>query len=767
MTTDITKAALDYHRQPVAGKISVETTKRMLSQHDLSLAYTPGVAAVCEAIVEDVDAVRDYTARGNLVAVITNGTAVLGLGNIGPYAAKPVMEGKAALFKTFADIDVFDLELDASDPDKFVDAVAALAPTFGGINLEDIKSPECFEIERKLLERLDIPVFHDDQHGTAIVVAAAIRNGLRVAGKRIEDVKLVCSGAGAAAIACLDLLVSMGLSKENVFVCDRKGILYEGRKGTIDLHKIRYMRATRLKTMREAIVGADVFLGLSGPRIIDADDVRQMAERPFILALANPEPEILPEIAHAARNDVVMATGRSDYPNQVNNVLCFPFLFRGALDVGATVINNEMKIACVKALADLTLEESSDCVSAAYRGETFRFGPDYLLPKPFDRRLMSRIAVAVARAAMESGVARRPIRDLVAYRRKLQDYRFRTSTLMRPIFELVRQYRHRIMFAEGESSRVLQALQFIVEEELCRPVLVGRRDRIEAKLDLLGMRLRPERDFGIVDPADDKLLQEDCQCARDWLVGSRLTAQTARELLRTNGTVLSAIRLRRRMVEGVICGVRGGFGINLGYIRSLIGCGENVRDLSTVNLVITRQGPLFVTDTQIAIRPEPEHIMDVVVKAAKLVERFGIKPRVALLAHERDSGLDAEHVQTVNSAIEMLKDCMPGLEVTGEVDIEAALTVPVEDGTPDPLSRAPANLLVMPNLAAAGIALGVMKRVGNAVDVGPILIGSRLPVHILSHAVTVRGIVNMTAMAAADATVECGASATGEIRQEG
>jgi malate dehydrogenase (oxaloacetate-decarboxylating)(NADP+) len=751
MTADLRNSALEYHRRPVAGKISVETTKRMLTQHDLSLAYTPGVAAVCEAIVEDVDAVRDYTARGNLVAVITNGTAVLGLGNIGPYAAKPVMEGKAALFKTFADIDVFDLELDATDPDKFVDAVASLAPTFGGINLEDIKAPECFEIERKLVERLDIPVFHDDQHGTAIVVAAAIRNGLRVAGKQIEDVKLVCSGAGAAAMACLDLLVSMGLRKENVFVCDRKGLIYEGREGTNDPYKSRYLQATGMRTLREAIAGADVFLGLSGPGVMDAEDVKQMAERPFILALANPNPEILPEVAHAARNDVLMATGRSDYPNQVNNVLCFPFLFRGALDVGATVINHEMKIACAKALADLTLEETSDCVSAAYRGETFRFGPEYLLPKPFDRRLMSRIAVSVARAAMDSGVARRPIQDLVAYRRKLQDYRFRTSALMRPIFSLVQQQPRRILFAEGESTRVLQALQVIVEEGLCRPVLVGRRDRIEGKLGDLGMRLRPDQDFGILDQAENRQLEQDWQCARDWLKEIGITPDVAKELVLTNGTVLSAVRLRRRMADGVICGVRGEFSTHLNYIRSLVGCDENVRNLSTVNLVITRLGPLFLTDTQIAIMPEPQHLADVVLMAAKVIERFGIKPRVALLSHAEGGGRDKGDMQHAASAIEILKRRAPDLEVTGEVGVEDALCMQTDTGAAAPAQATPANLLVMPNLAAAGIALGVMKRIGNAVDVGPILIGSRFPVHILSNNVSVRGIVNMTAMAAADA----------------
>jgi malate dehydrogenase (oxaloacetate-decarboxylating)(NADP+) len=751
MTTDLKNSALDYHRQPVAGKISVETTKRMLTQHDLSLAYTPGVAAVCEAIVEDVDTIRDYTARGNLVAVITNGTAVLGLGNIGPHAAKPVMEGKAALFKTFADIDVFDLELDASDPDKFVDAVAALAPTFGGINLEDIKAPECFEIERKLVERLDIPVFHDDQHGTAIVVAAAIRNGLRVGGKQIEDVKLVCSGAGAAAMACLDLLVLMGLKKENVFVCDRKGVLYEGREGTNDPHKLRYTQATGMRTLHDAIAGADVFLGLSGPGVMDAGDVKKMAERPFILALANPDPEILPEIAHAARNDVIMATGRSDYPNQVNNVLCFPFLFRGALDVGATVINHEMKIACVNALADLTLEETSDSVSAAYRGETFRFGPTYLLPKPFDRRLMSRIAVSVARAAMDSGVARHPIQDLAAYRRKLQDYRFRTSALMRPIFDLVRQQPRRILFAEGESSRVLQALQVIVEEDLCRPVLVGRRDRIVEKIGDLGMRLRPDQDFGILDPGENKQREQDWQCARDWLSGSGIAPDAAKELVLTNGTVLSAVRLRRRTADGVICGVRGDFSTHLNYIRSIVGCSENVRNLSTVNLVITRLGPLYFTDTQISILPEPEHLADVILMAAKVVERFGIKPRVALLSHAEGGGQDRGDMQRAAAAIEILKRRAPDLEVTGEVGIEAALYVP-DTGVSEPAHGAPANLLVMPNLAAAGIALGVMKRIGNAVDVGPILIGSRLPVHILSNTVSVRGIVNMTAMVAADAS---------------
>jgi malate dehydrogenase (oxaloacetate-decarboxylating)(NADP+) len=751
MTTDFKNSALDYHRQPVAGKISVETTKRMLTQHDLSLAYTPGVAAVCEAIVQDVDTIRDYTARGNLVAVITNGTAVLGLGNIGPHAAKPVMEGKAALFKTFADIDVFDLELDASDPDKFVDAVTALAPTFGGINLEDIKAPECFEIERKLVERLDIPVFHDDQHGTAIVVAAAIRNGLRVGGKQIEDVKLVCSGAGAAAMACLDLLVSMGLKKENIFVCDRKGILYEGREGTSDPHKLRYTQATGMRTLHDAIAGADIFLGLSGPGVMDAGDVKLMADRPFILALANPDPEILPEIAHAVRNDVIMATGRSDYPNQVNNVLCFPFLFRGALDVGATVINHEMKIACVKALADLTLEETSDCVSAAYRGETFRFGPKYLLPKPFDRRLMSRIAVSVARAAMDSGVARRPIQDLVAYRRKLQDYRFRTSALMRPIFDLVRQQPRRILFAEGESSRVLQALQVVVEEDLCVPVLVGCRNRIEEKLAALGMRLRPDQDFGILDPGVNRQLEQDWRCVRDWLSASGITSDAAKELVLTNGTVLSAVRLRNRMADGVICGVRGKFSTHLNYIRNIVGCDENVRNLSTVNLVITRLGPLFLTDTQISILPEPEHLADVVLMAAKVIARFGIKPRVALLSHAEGGGQDIGDMQRAAAAIEILKRRAPDLEVTGDVGIETALYMS-DNGASDPVHGAPANLLVMPNLAAAGIALGVMKRIGNAVDVGPILIGSRLPVHILSNNVSVRGIVNMTAMVAADAS---------------
>jgi malate dehydrogenase (oxaloacetate-decarboxylating)(NADP+) len=571
-----------------------------------------------------------------------------------------------------------------------------------------------------------------------------------VAGKQIEDVKLVCSGAGAAAMACLDLLVSMGLKKENVFVCDRKGVLYEGREGANDPHKSRYTQATGMRTLHDAISGADVFLGLSGPGVMDAGDVKKMAERPFILALANPVPEILPEIAHAARSDVIMATGRSDYPNQVNNVLCFPFLFRGALDVGATVINHEMKLACVKALADLTLEEASDCVSAAYRGETFRFGPEYLLPKPFDRRLMSRIAVSVARAAMDSGVARSPIQDLAAYRRKLQDYRFRTSALMRPIFDLVRQHPRRILFAEGESTRVLQALQVIVEEELCRPVLVGRRGRIEQQLDVLGMRLRPDQDFEILDPGENEQLEQDWQCASDWLSGSGITNGEIKEMLLANGTVLSAVRLRRGMVDGVICGVRGDFSTQLDYIRRIVGCDENVRDLSTVNLVITRLGPLYFTDTRIAIRPEPEHLADVVLMAAKVMGRFGIKPRAALLSHAEGEGRDTVEMQRTAAAIEILKRRAPDLEVTGDVSIEAALYTP-DTGAFGAVHGAPVNLLVMPNLAAAGIALGVMKHIGNAVDVGPILIGSRLPVHILSNTVSVRGIVNMTAMVAADA----------------
>jgi malate dehydrogenase (oxaloacetate-decarboxylating)(NADP+) len=543
----------------------------------------------------------------------------------------------------------------------------------------------------------------------------------------------------------------MGLRKENVYVCDRKGLLYAGREGTNDLYKSRYLQATEMRTRSEAIMGADVFLGLSGPGVMTAEDVRRMAERPFILALANPVPEILPEIAHAARDDVLMATGRSDYPNQVNNVLCFPFLFRGALDAGATVINHEMKIACVEALADLTLEETSDCVSAAYRGETFRFGPEYLLPKPFDRRLMSRIAVSVARAAMESGVARHPIPDLVAYRRKLQDRRFKTSSLMRPIFNLVQQRPRRILFAEGESTRVLQALQVIVEEELCQPVLVGRRARIEEKLVELGMRLHPERDFAILDQNDRTSLEQDGQCAGEWLNGSGISPQDARELVLNNGTVLASVRLRRGMADGVICGVRGEFSGHLNHIRRLVGCDDNVHHLSTVNLVVTRLGPLFLTDTQIAIMPEPERLAEVVLMAAKVVGRFGIKPTVALISHAEGGGHDEGDQRRAAAAIEILKARKPDLEVMAEVGIDAVLSLPSDTGTADTIQGARANLLVMPNLAAAGIALGVMKRIGNAVDVGPILIGSRLPVHILSNSVSVRGIVNMTAMAAADA----------------
>ncbi|MEA2078594.1 MAG: phosphate acyltransferase, partial [Pseudomonadota bacterium] len=593
MNPDIKQAALDYHRFPVPGKISVETTKSMLSQHDLSLAYTPGVAAVCNAIADNIETVTDYTARGNLVAVITNGTAVLGLGHIGPYAAKPVMEGKAALFKAFAGIDVFDLELDETDPDKFVAAVAALAPSFGGINLEDIKAPECFEIERKLTERLDIPVFHDDQHGTAICVAAAVRNGLRLAGKRLDTARLVCSGAGAAALACLDLLGSMGLDKDRVTVCDRHGVLYTGRELGEDPYKSRYARNTESRTLQDAMAGADIFLGVSAAGVLDVDSVRRMAPRPLILALANPEPEILPDVAHAVRDDILMATGRSDYPNQVNNVLCFPFLFRGALDVGATTINQVMKIACVEALADLALEETPDSVSTAYSGKTFRFGPDYLLPKPFDRRLISRIAVAVARAAMESGVAKRPIEDLAGYRHRLEAYSFRTSTIMRPIFDQARQHPRRIMFADGESSRVLQAVQVIVDENLCLPVLAGRRDRIKQKLSELGLRLDPEQDIEIVDFDTNTQLEKDIHSCLDRQTGAGMSAEEVRQRLRSDGTVLSAVRLRRRMVDAVLCGVSGEFNTHLAQVRNLIGCSVDARDLSTVNLVITRHGPLF------------------------------------------------------------------------------------------------------------------------------------------------------------------------------
>jgi malate dehydrogenase (oxaloacetate-decarboxylating)(NADP+) len=752
MNPDIKQAALDYHRFPVPGKISVEITKSMLSQHDLSLAYTPGVAAVCNAIADNIETVTDYTARGNLVAVITNGTAVLGLGPIGPYAAKPVMEGKAALFKAFAGIDVFDLELDETDPDKFVAAVAALAPSFGGINLEDIKAPECFEIERKLVERLDIPVFHDDQHGTAICVAAAVRNGLRLAGKRLDTARLVCSGAGAAALACLDLLGSMGLDKDRVTVCDRHGVLYTGRELGEDPYKSRYARNTESRTLQEAMAGADIFLGVSVAGVLDADSVKRMAPRPLILALANPEPEIFPDLAHAVRDDILMATGRSDYPNQVNNVLCFPFLFRGALDVGATTINQAMKIACVEALADLALEETPDSVSTAYSGKTFRFGPDYLLPKPFDRRLISRIAVAVARAAMESGVAKRPIKDLAVYRHRLEAYSFRTSTIMRPIFDQARQHPRRIMFADGESSRVLQAVQVIVDENLCLPVLAGHRDRIKQKLSELGLRLDPDQDIEIVDFDTNTQLEKDIHCCLDRQSGAGMSAQEVRQRLRSDGTVLSAVRLRRRMVDAVLCGVSGEFNTHLAQVRNLIGCSVDARDLSTVNLVITRHGPLFITDTRITAMPTAEHLAETVMLAARVVERFGMQPRVALLSHPDSGGRGDADSKRARKAVKILQKRAPGLEVAGQMSVELALTARTNPETA-PVSglSASANLLVMPNLDAASIALGILKGVGNAVDVGPILIGSRYPVHILSNTVSVRGIVNMTAMAAAEA----------------
>lgn len=752
MNLDIKQAALDYHRFPVPGKISVETTKSMLSQHDLSLAYTPGVAAVCNAIADNIETVTDYTARGNLVAVITNGTAVLGLGHIGPYAAKPVMEGKAALFKAFAGIDVFDLELDETNPDKFVAAVAALAPSFGGINLEDIKAPECFEIERKLIERLDIPVFHDDQHGTAICVAAAVRNGLRLAGKRLDAARLVCSGAGAAALACLDLLGSMGLDKDRVTVCDRHGVLYTGRELGEDPYKSRYARNTETRTLQEAMAGADIFLGVSAAGVLDVDSVRRMAPRPLILALANPEPEILPDVAHAVRDDILMATGRSDYPNQVNNVLCFPFLFRGALDVGATTINQAMKIACVEALADLALEETTDSVSTAYSGKTFRFGPDYLLPKPFDRRLISRIAVAVARAAMESSVAKRPIEDLALYRHRLEAYSFRTSTIMRPIFDQARQHPRRIMFADGESSRVLQAVQVIVDENLCLPVLAGRRDRIKQKLSELGLRLDPDQDIEIVDFDTNTQLEKDIHSCLDRRAGAGMSAQEVRLRLRSDGTVLSAVRLRRRMVDAVLCGVSGEFSTHLAQVRNLVGCSVDARDLSTVNLVITRHGPLFITDTRITAMPTAEHLAETVMLAARVVERFGIQPRVALLSHPDSGSRSDAGSKRARKTVKILQKRAPGLEVAGHMSVELALTAGTNQETA-PVSglSASANLLVMPNLDAASIALGIMKGVGNAVDVGPILIGTRYPVHILSNTVSVRGIVNMTAMAAAEA----------------
>ncbi len=752
MSDDLRDAALQYHRYPSPGKLEISPTKNMLNQRDLALAYSPGVAAACEEIVSEPGNAALYTARSNLVGVISNGTAVLGLGAIGPLASKPVMEGKAVLFKKFANVDVFDIEVDCTDVDRFVDAVAVLEPTFGGINLEDIKAPECFEIERRLRERMNIPVFHDDQHGTAICVAAAVRSGLRVAGKNIEDVRLVASGAGAAALACLNLLVSMGLKKENITVCDIVGVVYKGRTEQMDPYKGAFAIDTAARSMDEVIDGADIFLGLSAPRVLKPEQVARMADSPLIMALANPEPEILPEQVREVRDDAIIATGRSDYPNQVNNVLCFPFLFRGALDVGATEINEAMKIACVEALSDLATKEASTVVAAAYGGKPYKFGRDYLIPKPFDPRLMTDLPPRVAKAAMDSGVAARPITDFYGYCRQLREFVYRSGLVMKPVFDIAIGEPQRVIFAEGESHRVINAVQVLIDDGICKPVLVGRPDEIRKNIQQYGLRLDLGEQVEVIDPADNPDFDADWREYHQLLGRSGVSPAQARHLMRTQRVTLAATRLWRGHVDAMICGVEGAYLQHLSEVRRVIGLSNKVRDCSAVTLLITPKGTFFLTDTHISLDPSAEEIAEMTILGASVVRDFGMLPRAALLSHSNFGSRDNSLSRKMREARELLRERAPELAVEGEMHADSALLDEVRDRVfPDSRYSGAANLLVLPNIDAANIGYNLVKVIGDGLPVGPMLVGMRRPVHVLTDAVSVRGIVNMAAVAAVDA----------------
>ncbi|SIT44461.1 putative fused malic enzyme oxidoreductase; putative phosphotransacetylase [Paraburkholderia piptadeniae] len=756
MDEQLKQSALAYHQNPKPGKISVTPTKPLSNQLDLSLAYSPGVAAACMAIYDEPLDAQKYTSRGNLVGVVTNGTAVLGLGNIGPLAAKPVMEGKGCLFKKFAGIDVFDIELSESDPDKLVEAIAMLEPTLGGINLEDIKAPECFYIEKKLRERMKIPVFHDDQHGTAIIASAAILNGLKVVGKKLEEVKLVCSGAGAAAIACLDLLVNLGLSKKNVLVVDSKGVIYEGR-GNLDPSKERYAAHTDARTLADAIKGADVFLGCSSAGVLKPEMVKEMGTQPLILALANPEPEIRPEEAKKVRPDCIIATGRSDYPNQVNNVLCFPFIFRGALDVGATTITEEMKLACVRAIAELAEEtDQGDEVAKAYEGHSLEFGPDYLIPKPFDPRLIIKIAPAVAQAAMDSGVATRPIQDMDAYREQLGATVYRSGMVMRPVFAAAKAQPARIVFAEGEDERVLRAAQFVLLEKIAKPILVGRPGVIEMRLKKIGSKLKCGEDFEIVNPEDDPRYHKSWQAYHE--IGARegVTPEVAKAAMRKFNTLIGAILVHLGDADGMICGLIDTYHEHLKYVEQVLGKAEHVDNFAAMNLLMLPGRNLFISDTYVNEVPTAEQLADMTILAAREIEKFGIVPKVALLSNSNFGSIPSATSARMSAARKLIAERAPHLEVDGEMHGDAALSEAVRKAAfPGTTLTGEANLLIMPNVEAANITYNLLKMIGGeGVTVGPFLLGASKPVHILTPAATVRRIINMTAIASANVGAE-------------
>ena len=752
-------AALDYHAAPRAGKISITPTKPLLNQRDLALAYSPGVAAPCEEIVIDPANAYKYTARGNLVAVITNGTAVLGLGNIGPLAAKPVMEGKGVLFKKFAGIDVFDIEINEMDPDKLVDIIASLEPTFGGVNLEDIKAPECFYIERQLRDRMKIPVFHDDQHGTAIIVGAAILNGLKAVGKKIEDCKLVVSGAGAAALACLDLIVDLGFPLKNIYVTDLAGVVYKGRTELMDPDKERFAQDTPLRTLGEVIPDADIFLGVSAGGVLKQDMVRKMAPNPLILALANPNPEILPEEVKAVRSDAIIATGRSDYPNQVNNVLCFPYIFRGALDCGATTITREMEIAVVHAIADLAHAEQSDIVATTYGISNLSFGPEYLIPMPFDPRLLIKIAPAVAKAAEDSGVATRPIKDLQAYADSLQQFVYRSGTFMKPLFLMAKSTPaelKRIVYAEGEEERVLRAVQVVVDEKLARPILVGRPPVLEARIQKFGLRLKQGVDFDVINPDFDERYRDYWNTYYAMTSRKGVTEEYAKLEMRRRHTLIGSMMIHKGDADGMICGTFGTTQLHLKYIDQVLGKRAGSTVYAAMNVLIMPERQLVMVDTHVNENPDAEQLAEITIMAAEEMTRFGLSPRAALLSHSNFGSSDSASAQKMRAALAIVKERAPDLEIDGEMHGDTALDSKLRQKLmPNSALKNDANLLVMPNIESANIAYNLVKTAaGNGIAVGPILLGCAKPVHILTPSATVRRIVNMTALCVVDAVAQ-------------
>lgn len=754
MSDALKVAALEYHESPRPGKISVVPTKGLTNQRDLALAYSPGVAYACKAIEADPTLAAKYTSRANLVGVVTNGSAVLGLGNIGPLAGKPVMEGKACLFKKFAGIDVFDIELAETDPDKLVDIIAALEPTLGGINLEDIKAPECFYIEKKLKEKLKIPVFHDDQHGTAIIVGAAIINGLKVVGKNLRDVRVVCSGAGAAAIACLNLLITLGIKKENIIVCDSKGVISTSRAGILDENKAIYAIDTPFVTIDEAMRNADIFLGLSGPGTIKKEWIAEMADKPLVLALANPIPEIMPEEIKSVRPDAVIATGRSDYPNQVNNVLCFPFIFRGALDVGATKITEEMKLACVYAIAELAQAERSDVVASAYEGQELSFGPEYIIPTPFDPRLITLIAPAVAQAAMNSGVATLPIQDMAAYRDKISNLVYQTGFVMKPVFEAAKADLKRVIYAEGEDERVLQAVQAVSDEKLCIPILIGRPDVIKSRIERAGLRIKAGEHFEVVNPENDERFKETWSDYYQIMRRKGVSPEDAKTAVRTSTTLIGAMLVRRGDADALICGSIGRYQDHLKHVNDVIGREENASIFAAMNLLPMQNRTLFISDTYVNHDPSAQEIAEITIMAADEVKRFGLAPKVALVSHSNFGTEVSPSATKMSDALDIIEKLDPSIEIDGEMHGDAALNEMIRNRIhPDSKLKGEANLLIMPTVEAANIAYNLLKMVsGDGITVGPILLGARRAVHIVTPTVTVRRIVNMTALASVDAT---------------